>query len=167
MIGSRDDGDNTRVVNLIKSIERIAEEQSEDPYLVAMAERARAVQENFEDRQSSTAEALAELSAAIQRSQERKRQQAESGLDALTYYLLCKLTEESVPRAREVADKVGAAFREFVNWQQSEKELRELRQRVTFAIYTEVEDFDRVTSLVDSLFDVMKKTGAPHAEAHT
>ena len=79
--------------------------------------------------------------------------------------MLCKLSEESVPHAREIADKAAAAFREFVNWRKSEKELRELRKKITFAIYAEVADLDRVTSLVDSLFDVLMKAGAPHAEA--
>ena len=54
-------GDGNRVINLVKSIERKAEDESDDPYLIAMAERARAVQESFENRQTGTAEALAAL----------------------------------------------------------------------------------------------------------
>ena len=54
-------GDGNKVINLVKSIERKAEDESDDPYLIAMAERARAVQESFENRQTSTAEALAAL----------------------------------------------------------------------------------------------------------
>ena len=99
----------------------------------------------------------------VQRNEERKRQQVESGLDALTYYVLCKLTEENVPRSREIADKVAAAFRKFVNWRRSEKELRELRNSITFAIYAEVDDLDRVTSLVNGLFEVLMKTESSHA----
>jgi type I restriction enzyme R subunit len=34
---------NTKVINLVKSIEKIAEDSSNDPYLVGMAERAKAV----------------------------------------------------------------------------------------------------------------------------
>ena len=56
-------GDNSKVINLIKSIGKAAEEQSDDPYLIAMAERARVVQEAFEDRQATTAETLAKLLA--------------------------------------------------------------------------------------------------------
>jgi type I restriction enzyme, R subunit len=163
-IQSRDGGDNTKVINLIKSIEKTAEEQSEDPYLIAMADRARAVQENFEDRQTDTAEALAALFEEIERNEKRKRLQVESGLDALTYYVLCKLTEEQIPNARSVSEKIAAAFRESVNWRRSEKELRELRNQITFAIYGEVDDLDRVASLVDSLFEVLLKAGNPHAE---
>jgi type I restriction enzyme R subunit len=61
LIKNKGGGDGTKVINLIKSIEKLAEEGSDDPCLIAMAERARAVQESFEKRQTSTAEALAEL----------------------------------------------------------------------------------------------------------
>lgn len=165
-IQSRDGGDNAKVINLIKSIEKIAEEQSEDPYLIAMADRARAVQESFEDRQTDTAEALTDLFQEIERNENRKRLQVESGLDSLTYYVLCKLTEEQIPSARSVSENIAAAFRESVNWRRSEKELRELRNSITFAVYSEVDDLDRVASLVDSLFEVLLKAGSPHAESH-
>ena len=56
-------GDGTKVINLIKSIEKTAEENSDDPFLIAMAERPKPVQESFEDRQTTTADALAELLA--------------------------------------------------------------------------------------------------------
>jgi type I restriction enzyme R subunit len=61
LIKNRTGGDSTKVINLIKSIERLAYEGSDDPYLIAMAERAQAVQESFEQRQTTTAEALEEL----------------------------------------------------------------------------------------------------------
>ncbi len=166
VIQSRNGGDNAKVINLIKSIEKMAEEQSEDPYLIAMAERARTVQENFEDRQTGTTEALADLRQELERNEERKRQQAESGLDALTYYVLCRLTEENVPNTRAACEKIAGAFREFVNWRRSEKDLRELRSQITFAIYAEVDDLDRVASLVDGLFEILMKAGNPHVEAY-
>ena len=34
-------GEGTKVINLVKSIEKTAEENSDDPYLIAMAERVR------------------------------------------------------------------------------------------------------------------------------
>jgi len=83
-IQSRDSGDNAKVIDLIKSIEKTAEEQSEDPYLIAMADRARAVRESFEDRQTDTAQALSALFEEIERNEKRKRLQVESGLDGLS-----------------------------------------------------------------------------------
>ena len=65
LIKQKHGGDDTKVINLIKSIEKSAEEQSGDPFLIAMADRAKQVQESYEDRQTSTQEALNELFAEI------------------------------------------------------------------------------------------------------
>jgi type I restriction enzyme R subunit len=151
------EGKAIKVINLIKSIERTALENSDDPFLVAMAERARAVQESFEDRQSSTEEALAELLKQIERDEDRKKTQTAKGLDGLTYFVLCKLTDEGVANAETASKKVRGAFAEFANWRQSEKELRELRKKVTFAIFAEEDDLNKVTALVDSIFTVLQK----------
>lgn len=40
-------GDGTKIINQVKSIQKTADEQSDDPYLIAMAERALAVQQGF------------------------------------------------------------------------------------------------------------------------
>lgn len=156
-IKKAEEGKAVKVINLVKSIERTALESSDDPFLVAMAERARTVQESFEDRQSSTDEALTELLRQIDRDQERKRAQVAKGLDGLTYFVLCKLTDEGVSNAEAVSKKVRAAFAEFVNWRQSERELRELRKKVTFAIFAEEDDLEKVTALVDGIFTVLQK----------
>jgi type I restriction enzyme R subunit len=158
-IKQRKQGEATKVINLVKSIEKTAVDESEDPFLIAMAERARAVQESFEDRQISTADALAALLKEIDRNEQRKKEQVAKGLDGLTYFVLCKLQDEGVSNAEAVSKKVRDAFAEFPNWRGSEKELRELRKKVTFAIYAEEENLERVTALVDRVFAVLLKTG--------
>lgn len=159
LIKNQAGGDATKVINLVKSIEKIAEENSEDPFLVALGERAKAVQENYEDRQTATSEALDELLKAIKSDEERKREQAARGLDGLSYFVLCKLTDEGVSNAEVVTKKVREAFIEFTNWRRSQNELRQLRQKVTFALFAEQDDLDKVTMFVDSLFSVLERTG--------
>ena len=146
------------MINLIKSIERTAEENSEDPFLVAMAERARAVQEGFEDRQTTTAEALAALLREIERNDQRKKEQAAKGLDSLTYFVLCKLTDDGIPNPEAASRKVAEAFAEFPNWQGSDAELREVRKKVTFALVAEEEDIEKVTATVEALFILLQKS---------
>ena len=143
---------------MIKIIEKTAEENSEDPFLVAMGERARSVQESFEDRQTSTAEALAELLDEIQRNRQRKEEQARLGMDGVTFFVLCKLNDVGIANAVPVSKRVGAEFLRFPNWRMSEKELRELRQQITFAIFAEEDDMDKVTATVDSIFAILQKS---------
>lgn len=150
-------GDGAKVINLVKSIEKQAEDSSDDPYLVAMAERAQAVQESFEDRQRTTAEALQDLLNEIEANTKRHKVQAEKGFDGLTYFVYRSLLDADIENAEDVSRKIREAFSEFPNWTSSENSLRNLRQKVTFAIYAEIDGLDRVTALVDELFTLLEK----------
>ena len=157
LIKNKSGGDGTKVINLIKSIEKLAEESSDDPYLIAMAERARAVQESFEQRQTSTAEALETLLKEVQTNEVRKKEQAEKSFDGLTYFVYRSLLDAKIPNAEVVSRKIRQAFTEFPNWKRSDNALRELRQKVTFAIFAETDDLDQVTAMVDELFTLLEK----------
>lgn len=160
-IKQRDEGKATKVINLVKSIQKTAEENSDDPFLVALSERARAVQESFEDRQTSTADALAALLKDIERNEQRKKEQASKGLDGLTYFVLCKLTDDGIPNPEPVSKKVREAFAKFPSWQRSEAELREVRKLVTFALIAAEDDIVKVTATVDALFILLQKSFRP------
>jgi type I restriction enzyme R subunit len=157
LIKKKHGGDDTKVINLIKSIEKTAEEESGDPFLVAMADRARQVQESYEDRQSSTQEAMDELFAEIKRNEQRRKEQAEKGYDSLRFFVFKALQEAGVQAAEAVSVKVAKAFVEHPNWRQSEADLRELRNAVTFAVFAEEDDLDQVTRIVDRLFSQLEK----------
>lgn len=157
LIKNKQGGDGTKVINLIKSIEKLAQENSDDPCLIAMAERARAVQESFEQRQTSTAEALAELLREVEGNEARKKEQAEKSFDGLTYFVYRSLLDAKIENAEVVSRKIRHAFTEFPNWKRSENALRELRKKVTFAIFAETDDLDRVTAMVDALFTLLEK----------
>jgi type I restriction enzyme, R subunit len=151
------EGDGTKVINLIKSIEKTADEHSDDPFLIAMAERARIVQEKFEQRQSSTAEALAELLRALEDNEKRKKDQAEKSFDGLTFFVYRTLLDADIDNAEEVSRKIRSAFTEYPNWKKSESAMRELRKKTTFAIYAETEDLDQVSAIVDDLFTLLER----------
>ena len=157
-IKDKEEGKATKVINLIKAIQKEADEKSDDPFLLAMADRARAVQEAFEARQDSTEQALEELLAAIAKNEARKKEQAAKGLDSFTYFMLSKFTEEGIPNPEKVAGKVREAFEKHPNWKTSEAELREARKQVTFAIFSEEDDLNKVTATVDALFTLLQRS---------
>ena len=149
-------GDAIKVINLIKAIEKSAEESSDDPYLIAMAKRAQAVQENFENRQSSTAEALEELIKEAEKNEERKREQSDKAFDGLTYFVYRSLLDAGIENSEVASRKIRRAFSDFPNWRLSEDALRELRKKVTYAIFEETEDLNQVTSRVNELFTLLE-----------
>ncbi len=156
LIRKQQGGNAIKVINLIKAIEKSAEENSDDPYLIAMARRAQAVQENFENRQSNTAETLEALIKEVEKNEERKRKQAEKSFDGLTYFVYQSLLDAGIDNSEVASRKIRRAFSDFSNWRSSEDALRELRKKVTYAIYEETENLDQVTSLVDELFTLLQ-----------
>lgn len=157
LITKKRGGEGTKVINLIKSIQKTAEEESDDPFLIAMAQRAQAVQESFEHRQTETAEALELLLKEVSRNEERKKEQAEKGFDGLTFFVYRTLLDAKVANAETVSRKIKEAFAANPNWKRSEAALRELRKTVTFAVFAEMDDLDAVTRIVDGLFTLLEK----------
>lgn len=146
-----------KVLNLVKSIEKAAQENSDDPYLLAMAQRARLVQDKFEQRQTTTSDALSTLLAELHDNEARKKEQAEKGFDGLTFFVYRTLLAADIANAEAVSAAIRSAFIDLPNWSSSEAALRELRQRVTFAIFAECDALEQVTPLVDELFTVLEK----------
>ena len=157
LIKNREDGEATKVINLVKSIEKQAEEGSDDPFLIAMAERAQAVQERFESRQASTAETLEDLFKAIEENEARKQNQSQKGFDGLGYFVYCSLLDASVENAEMVSKNIRQAFADLPNWNESENARRELRTQVTFAIHAEIDSPEQVAAWVHRLFTVLEK----------
>jgi type I restriction enzyme R subunit len=147
------DNDNTRVINLIKSIEKIADENSDDPFLIGIKERAEAVEENYETRQLSTQEALEEIRKLYEEDVKRRKEQAEKGFDDLTFFIYKKMLENEINNSEEVTKQIKEEFVNHPNWRTSEKELRDLRQAVYFALLSEEDDIDKAANLIDDLFN--------------
>lgn len=145
--------DNTKIINLIKSIEKIAEENSDDPFLIGIKERAEAVEENYESRQLSTQEALEEIRKLYEEDINRKKEQAEKGFDDLTFFIYKKMVESEINNAEEITKQIKGEFVNHPNWKSSEKELRELRQAVYFALLSEEDDINKAANLIDELFN--------------
>ncbi len=156
-IKARHGGDETKVINLVKSIEKTAEDESDDPFLVGLADRADAVLEQFEDRQTTTQGALAELIKLLEENEERKKLQAEKGFDGLTFFIYRSLLDAQVAEAETVTRAIREAFVDLPAWRESEKALRDLRNKVTGAIFPAVEDVDKTVAIVDTLFNLLAK----------
>ena len=75
----------------------------------------------------------------------------------MTFFVYRTLLDAKVNDAEVVSRKIKDAFVAFPHWKSSEKELRELRKKVTFAIYSQVDDPEEVARLVDDLFTLLEK----------
>lgn len=150
--------DNTKVINLIKSIEKIAVDNADDPFLIGIKQRAERVEQSYEDRQTSTQAALDELRKIYEDDVNRRKEQAAKGFDGLTFFIFRMLSDRSINNAESVTAKIQSEFQEHPNWKTSEKDLRELRQAVYFAILAEEEDLDKAATIVEELFYILVST---------
>jgi len=148
---------NTKVVNLIKSIDKIAEEQSGDPFLIGLKERALQVEERYEDRQISTQDALDEIRKILEDNEKRKKEQAEKGFDGLTFFIYKTLLDKGFANADDITKQINQAFVTHPNWKTSEKELRELRTQAYYEVLPQNDDIDKAAATVDDLFDNLFK----------
>ncbi len=138
---------------MVKSIEKIAEENSGDPFLIGLQERATLVEERYEDRQISTQEALEEIKKICEDDLKRKKEQAKKGFDGLTFFIYRTLLDKDFKNADEITKQIKVEFVNNPNWRTSEKELRDLRQGATFAVLNEEDDIDKAAAIVEDLFN--------------
>ncbi|MBM3435702.1 MAG: HsdR family type I site-specific deoxyribonuclease [Bacteroidetes bacterium] len=150
--------DNVKVINLVKSIEKIAEENSDDPFLIGLKERAEMVEEKYEDRQVSTQEALYELRELYRKDVERRKEQAAKGFDGLSLFVNYTLRDKGLKGSEMITRQIKNEFVNNPNWKTSDKEKRDLRSGIYYAILSEEKDLDRAASIVEELFTHLDKT---------
>jgi type I restriction enzyme R subunit len=158
---AKNTGDGTRVVNLVKSITRAAEEEPGDPFLVALSDRVRAVQERFRTRQAATEEALDELTKLIQENEDRKARQADAGMDAIAFFVKENMTQLDPQVTEKVGVEISATLKAHPRWSISAAEERTVRQAISFVLLRHIDDIDAVAQAVNDLLSIFGRSVEP------
>jgi type I restriction enzyme R subunit len=148
---------NVKVINLIKSIERQAEEHSGDLILISLKEKAKQIQDNYEDRIITTEEALEELENLIKENQAKEKVKKEKGFDSMTFFLNSILEESKVEDAERLAKGMNESFIKHKDWKKSEKDARELREELYYTLLSKFDDVDLAYKLIDNIFNIILK----------
>ena len=115
-----DDSENTKVINLRKSIEKfVLDNEDSLPYLISIGERAEVVVELYDDRQVSTQEALTRLEKIIEEINQAKKEQAEKNFDAQKFTVYWILKKEEIENADELAVQIDGAFSQNPHWREN------------------------------------------------
>jgi type I restriction enzyme R subunit len=67
------------------------------------------------------------------------------------------LKDAGIKDADDASVKIKTAFMEHPNWSTSEKDLREVRNLMAFALYAQEEDEEKVSAIVDQLITLLLK----------
>jgi len=149
--------DNIKVINLIKSIEQFAKENSGDLVLTSVKEKAQAIQENYEDRIITTETALEVLEALVKEALDKEKIKKEKGQDDLTYFFSTKLNEYSITNSDNTANSFSKHFSKYPDWKISESQTRELRQELYLELLSGMDDIDKANKIIEDLFNILLK----------
>jgi len=151
--------DTVKVFNLLKSLrESIEANLPQAPYLASIGERAERIAREYELRQISTQEALAQLEALVEEYNEAERERVGSDLAPEAFAVYWLLNRAGVEGPDAAANRMGEVFEEFPHWGTSEAQEREVRT----ALYKSLLDVgvgrDGITELAQKLMDVIRRT---------
>ncbi len=154
-IASSNAPDRVKVFNLLKLIDgKVRAEADHSPHLVPIGERAQAIVEAFQQRQTTTQEALEQLKLALEELEEVEREGRDAGLsrEALAGFYL--LQEDGADRALEIATAMGEAMDAYPYWRESEDQERHLRRSLYLTLSGAAPDH---MPIVDRMLDLLKR----------
>ncbi len=157
IIKAKNQPDEVKIINLIKSIQRLAEEKSNDPVLISVKERAEDIMEAYTNRQLTTQEALKQLLELADNEAKRSEKQKEEGLTSIAWFIREVLTEQGIVDKKVVTDLEGIVA-EYPEFAKSDKLTRDLRNN----LYDRLEVFDlspvQKKSVIDKILETLVRT---------
>jgi len=150
---------NTKVINLIKSIKTYVDDAPTDLSLIPLSARAKAIQEMYEDRQEETQSVLDELYSALEDHLEQKAKMKAKGFDGMSAFVNTVLADKKIKDPDKTTVEIRKMFDKYPNWQKSEQEKRDLRTDITLYLASIEDDMDKYTGTVEYLFKLLEDAG--------
>lgn len=151
-----------KVFNLLKAVRKLVDEEG-NGYLVPIGERAEAIAESFEERQTTTGEALQDLEKLaedLKRAEERRK---ESNLSDEAFAVALYLENERIGGTDEVAKDISVALDDHPHWRESAAQEREVRVALLKALRkasAEKADAKNLVKLTEGLLAMMRRTSS-------
>jgi type I restriction enzyme R subunit len=142
--------DEEKVINLVRSLQQ--DDQTKEPHLISIAERAAGVMEALDERQASTQQALEQLEALMTERLEADRARTASGLAAGAFGVYWELKREGYDqaKARGLAVEIEAAYDRFPNAGANADEMRQLKAEI-YKVLLRVVSGPRMIALADKV----------------
>jgi type I restriction enzyme R subunit len=126
IIKNKNQPDEVKIINLIKSIQKLAEEKSNDPVLISVKERAEDIMDAYSSRQLTTQEALKQLLGLADGEVKRNEEQQKEGISSVAWFIRDVLANEKIVDLQAVKD-LENIISEYPEFAKSEKLTRDLR----------------------------------------
>jgi type I restriction enzyme R subunit len=158
-IAGSDQPDAVKVFNLLKNLQQMVQEKAqEQPYLISIGDKAEEIAQAFEDRQKTTQDTLSELEKIVAELRKAQRERDTSELSPEAFAVFWYLQKDSVPKAKEIAQQVMAAFAQYPHWQTSTHQEQELRR----ALYKALIDagVEKVVEYAQNLMKMLQRASS-------
>lgn len=157
-IKNKNQPDEVKVINLVKSIQKRAEEKSGDPVLISVKERAEKIMDAYADRQVTTQEALKQLILLSEEEVKREEKQKEEGVSSVAWFIREILANSGVMN-KDLALQVEEVIKQYPDFAKSEKLTRDLRND----IYDKLEEMGvslaDQTKIIEQIIPTLSRTG--------
>ncbi len=149
--------DNATVINLVRSIEREAEDHAdEQPVLLDIAQRAQAILDALEQRTLSTQQAIEQLELLTHEREQSDAERAKLGLDPSTFAVYWHLHGDGIKEALVVANEIMAAAAKYPNHRDNDDERRQLKSEIYRSLVTRGVDGAQMVRLGDAVLRLLR-----------
>lgn len=149
--------DNATVINLVRSIEREAEERAEDqPVLLDIAQRAQAILEALEQRTLTTQQAIEQLEVLTRERERSDTAREKLGLGPSTFAVYWHLHGDGLDDALVVANEIMTAATKYPNHRDNDDERRQLKSEVYRSLVTRGVDGAQMVRLGDAVLRLLR-----------
>ncbi len=146
--------DNTKVINLMKSIQAtVIEKGAVAPYLISIGERAQAIREDYGERHLSSEAARQQLELLAREAIEAEAVKKDSGLDDATFALFWELKRYIYKGTKKLAIALAEPFRRFPDFASNSDERRQLKAEL-YKVLLPVAQGKKMVEIADRLIKV-------------
>jgi type I restriction enzyme R subunit len=152
-----------KVFNLLKAVRKIVNEEEGAAYLVPIGERAEAIAESFEERQSTTKETLQDLEKLVKDLKRAEELRKESNLSDAAFAASLYLENEGVSGATKVAREVSDTLNDYPHWQVSATQERQLRVALLKSlksVFSEGTNAKKLVGLTEGLLAILRRASS-------
>ena len=141
---------NKKIINLIRSIQKEAEEKSkQEPYLISISERSKNIMKEFEEKQKNSKEALESVIILMEEKVKVQKMRKQSALSHQEFIISWPLKKQGINNFEELAVQISESFDKFKNFYSNSDEKRQLKMDMYKILSMYISD--------DNLVSVSKK----------
>ncbi|MBI4371435.1 MAG: HsdR family type I site-specific deoxyribonuclease [Elusimicrobia bacterium] len=146
-----------KIINLVRTLAGLAHSQgARQPFLIPIGERAETILRNYEDRQTTTEDALQELEELVREYDEARRKAEKTGLSPEAFAAFWLLDRAGSAKAEAIAREVDALFVRLPHFAANAEEFRQLKAEL-YKLLRPAVGLERMKEMAEQIIKLRSK----------